>query len=193
MSAPSSDAGRVAAADRVPATFSGRASVRPRRRPGENRSRLLEAGLIEFGWRGFRGAATATIAEIAGVPQPHVYANFSSKGALFLACAERARERLRVASQGAFTGPHPDAHGASLRKRSAVTGSDEPRASDDEPRASDDDLARFLLQLVSACGDAEVGEQVSTVLRELRRELGGEGLRDAVARGAELMLRPERR
>lgn len=186
MSASSPDAGRVANADRVPATFSGRASVRPRRRPGENRSRLLEAGLIEFGWRGFRGAATSTIAEIAGVPQPHVYANFSSKGALFLACAERARERLRVASQGAFTGPHPDAHGASLRKRSAVTGSD-------EPRASDDDLARFLLQLVSACGDAEVGEQVSTVLRELRRELGGEGLRDAVARGAELMLRPERR
>jgi AcrR family transcriptional regulator len=61
---------------------------RARRRPGENRKRLLEAGLIEFGLFGFHGASTAGIAARAGVPQPHVYASFATKQELVLACVE---------------------------------------------------------------------------------------------------------
>lgn len=53
---------------------------------GENRQRLLQAGLAEFGLHGFHGAATAAIAARADVPQPHLYASFSSKQALFAAC-----------------------------------------------------------------------------------------------------------
>ena len=64
---------------------------RARRRPGENRERLLEAGLIEFGLFGYHGAATAAIARRADVPQPHIYANFSTKQELFIACVEVAR------------------------------------------------------------------------------------------------------
>lgn len=71
-----------------------RAQRRPRRRPGENRERLLAAGISEFGLKGYNGASTADIAALADVPQPHVYANFSTKQALFLACAEQACHTL---------------------------------------------------------------------------------------------------
>lgn len=63
---------------------------RPRRRPGENRERLLEAGLIEFGLFGYHGASTSAIAARADVPQPHLYASFATKRDLFLSCCARA-------------------------------------------------------------------------------------------------------
>jgi len=74
---------------------------RPRRRPGENRERLLEAGIGEFGMRGYRGASTAAIAASAGVPQPHVYASFPAKRDLFLACAARVIDELACGGAGA--------------------------------------------------------------------------------------------
>ena len=67
---------------------------RARRKPGENRERLLQAGLHEFGLYGYQGASTARIAARADVPQPHVYANFSGKAELFLACLDSAFELL---------------------------------------------------------------------------------------------------
>lgn len=69
---------------------------RPRRKPGVNRELLLEAGLIEFGLLGFHGASTSAIAARADVPQPNVYANFSTKQDLFLACFERAATEVRA-------------------------------------------------------------------------------------------------
>lgn len=65
-----------------------------RRRPGENRRRLVEAGLIEFGLYGYHGTSTGRIAARADVPQPHLYASFSSKRALMLACVADVVERL---------------------------------------------------------------------------------------------------
>lgn len=59
---------------------------RPRRRPGENRAGLLASGLVEFGLHGYAAAQTSAIARRAGVSQPNVYANFSSKQELFVAC-----------------------------------------------------------------------------------------------------------
>lgn len=76
---------------------------RPRRRPGENRDRLLKAGLIEFGLHGFYGASTSAIALRAEVPQPHVYASFTTKRELFLACLDEA---LTMTGRG---GADPDA------------------------------------------------------------------------------------
>lgn len=67
---------------------------RARRKPGENRALLLQAGLYEFGLYGYHGTSTARIAARAGVPQPHVYANFSGKPDLFLACLDRAFELM---------------------------------------------------------------------------------------------------
>ena len=74
---------------------------RPRRRPGENRERLIVAGISEFAARGYHGASTGAIAELAGVPQPHVYASFANKHALFLACAERAFSSAAREGRGA--------------------------------------------------------------------------------------------
>lgn len=67
---------------------------RPRRRPGENRERLVAAGILEFGTQGYHGAGTAAIAASADVPQPHVYASFEAKRDLFFACAERVSTEL---------------------------------------------------------------------------------------------------
>lgn len=64
---------------------------RVRRRPGENRRSLIAAGTVEFGLHGYAAAQTSTIAGRAGVSQPNVYANFSSKRELFLACLEELR------------------------------------------------------------------------------------------------------
>lgn len=59
---------------------------RIRRKPGENRAHLVQAGLTEFGLYGYHGASTAAIAARADVPQPHVYASFPAKRDLFLEC-----------------------------------------------------------------------------------------------------------
>ncbi|GAA1631523.1 hypothetical protein GCM10009805_27720 [Leucobacter chromiireducens subsp. solipictus] len=67
---------------------------RSRRRPGENREYLIEAGLEEFGLSGYHGTSTARIAARAQVPQPHVYTNFRTKRELFLACVDAAVGRL---------------------------------------------------------------------------------------------------
>ena len=71
---------------------------RPRRKPGENRALLLEAGLIEFGLLGYHGASTVVIATRADVPQPHVYTSFRTKQELFLACVELACADVRDAA-----------------------------------------------------------------------------------------------
>ena len=80
------------------------ASARPRRRPGENRERLIEAGLIEFGLFGYHGASTAGIAARAEVPQPHLYASFPSKRDLFLATVRRLAQRAAQERWAAGTG-----------------------------------------------------------------------------------------
>ncbi len=78
---------------------------RSRRRPGENRARLLSAGILEFGRLGYRGASTTAIAAIAEVPQPHVYTNFRTKQELFLGCVDRAASAL----QGGASTEDPEA------------------------------------------------------------------------------------
>lgn len=69
---------------------------RPRRKPGENRASLIQAGTIEFGLYGYAAAQTSAIAVRAGVSQPNVYANFSSKDELFLACLDSVVEAVRA-------------------------------------------------------------------------------------------------
>lgn len=128
---------------------------RSRRRPGENRERLLEAGIGEFGTLGYHGASTGSIAALAGVPQPHVYASFATKHDLFIACAERVVARV-------------------VESRSAD---------------SDDTAARFLLQLVSSLGDAELRRQLLPLALELREALGEERFTALLARAAESMVR----
>lgn len=100
---------------------------RPRRRPGENRQHLIEAGLVQFGHLGFYAASTASIAQRAGVPQPHVYASFANKQELFIACCSAAQARLIEAITARDT-PHP-AHVCLLLQASTVVRDEQLSAS----------------------------------------------------------------
>jgi len=71
---------------------------RARRKPGENRERLILAGIRQFALYGYHGTSTSAIGAAADVPQPHIYANFSTKHALFVACVERVCHLLQSAA-----------------------------------------------------------------------------------------------
>jgi len=61
----------------------------------ERRDQILAAAFAEFAAHGYYAAGTADIAKRAGISQPYIYALFPDKKALFLACHERAIQRLR--------------------------------------------------------------------------------------------------
>lgn len=134
---------------------------RSRRRPGENRERLLAAGILEFSLHGYRGTSTTVIAALAEVPQPHVYTNFRTKQELFLGCLARAAESLRGET---FTPPH----GA--------------LAYDSEA------LARLLLQAVSALGEESLRAELEPQLRGFREALGAAEFEALLLRGARSLL-----
>lgn len=166
MSAHGSDAVRfdVSSATTSRSTEQG-SPRRPRRRPGENRERLLTAGISVFGAHGYHGAQTAAIAALAEVPQPHVYANFTTKQELFLACAERVCERLESA---------------------VLT----PRHSDSDDAVNGDDAVHgaFLLQCVAASAEAKLQPALATLVQRLRSQLGEQRLLDLLAISARDIL-----
>lgn len=131
---------------------------RSRRRPGENRERLLGAGILEFGRLGYRGASTTAIAAIAKVPQPHVYTNFRTKQELFLGCVTRAVEELLL----------PAAPSSSPGERDA--------------------LSRIVLQAVSALGEESLHGELGAMLSGLREALGGDAFEALLVRGARSLI-----
>ena len=70
-------------------------AARQRLSATERRDQILAAAFAEFAAHGYHAAATADIARRAGISQPYIYALFPDKKALFLACHERAMQRLR--------------------------------------------------------------------------------------------------
>lgn len=138
---------------------------RARRRPGENRERLLEAGITVFGSHGYQGGSTAAIAALAGVPQPHVYASFHTKQELFLACVQRVNDDL--------------ARAASARSRSpAVAGSP----------VGDSAAALFLLQCIAASQEQVLQPELSELLQQLTDALGTEAILTLVRESAQAVL-----
>lgn len=129
---------------------------RARRKPGENRERLIEAGLTEFGLFGFHGASTAAIAARAGVPQPHVYANFPNKHALFVETCAAAAHIVRT---------HPDDSAATDQLRGS-----EPSTSEDARTSAQ----RAVLQAISAVAIPELRDDLLSLLVPLRNGLGME-------------------
>lgn len=165
-------------------------SRRPRRKPGENRAVLLEAGTIEFGLRGFAAAQTSAIARRAGVSQPNVYANFASKQELFLAC-------LRTVADREGAGQH------TLLTQAAVHDSDEnhtPAAATQAnvPREDQTDTARrpisdadamLVFQAVAcAASVGTFGSDVRTLIAQVQRQLGSDGFERTLVQAARLLL-----
>lgn len=189
------------------------APARPRRRPGENRERLIEAGLIEFGLFGYHGASTAGIAARAEVPQPHVYASFPSKGELFLAVVRRVAERLAgptaLAPAGTgegLLGGAPDevpagvpagAHGPGLdaggegsdaRESESHGAGERERDGAAERESHGAAAARVLLQAIALAADAQLGPELHLELSTLRTRIGASAFDELVLRGAQLLL-----
>jgi AcrR family transcriptional regulator len=72
----------------------------------ERREEILAAALAHFAAAGYRGASTEAIAREAGISQPYLFRLFRTKQELFLACNERACERvLAVFRQAAAAAP----------------------------------------------------------------------------------------
>lgn len=160
---------------------------RARRRPGQNRERLLEAGLIEFGLFGYHGAVTAAIAQRADVPQPHVYANFTGKQELFLACLAVASERLHAVYRDLFpAGPELEApSGGSSGVTGPPSSSPEQVKQADASDSEDFTFATLLLfQAVAVARDPELGAAVRPAIEYLRSLLGEDAFRRVIAAAA---------
>jgi AcrR family transcriptional regulator len=60
----------------------------------ERREEILAIAIEHFAVGGFRGSSTEVIAREAGISQPYLFRLFRTKKELFLACVERAREKM---------------------------------------------------------------------------------------------------
>src|SRR5882672_6563636 len=85
-------------------------AVRPVNRlsADERREAVLDSAVHGFALAGYHAASTTTIAKRAGISQPYIYALFPNKKALFIACQQRASQRIRDAFEEAAreaTGP----------------------------------------------------------------------------------------
>ncbi len=126
---------------------------RVRRRPGENRERLLEAGIIVFSAYGYHGASTAAVAAVAEVPQLHVYANFHTKQELFLDCMRKVIGDLMSASNG----------GLSAKTTTTTVHAD------------------FLLQCLAASREQLLQPELGELLHELSDNLGLTALTELIS------------
>jgi len=143
---------------------------RRRRKPGENRQRLLEAGIHEFAGAGFRGAATTTIAQLAGVSQPHLYASYGTKLELFQACLDVVLKRII------------DEHAAAPGDQ--VNGRDSCEAGGEASLEN----AQFMLQAIAASQEAALSDEVRQALETLRNVIGDVAWDRVVLTGARALL-----
>ena len=71
------------------------AAPKARKSAEERREEILAIALRQFGEGGYRGTSTEAIAREAGISQPYLFRLFRTKRELFIACADRACDRVR--------------------------------------------------------------------------------------------------
>lgn len=76
----------------------------PRRTAAERREEILAVALEHFAEAGYRGTSTEGIAREAGISQPYLFRLFRTKRELFLACNDRACEKIGAVFQRAAAG-----------------------------------------------------------------------------------------
>jgi AcrR family transcriptional regulator len=111
----------------------------------QRRDQVLAAAFIEFAARGYHATGTADIAQHAHISQPYIYALFADKKALFLACHERAMQRLRAVLFEAAV--ETEASGAAFARIERAFG---------RLYASDPTQLMFQLQSHAAASDPEI-------------------------------------
>src|SRR5688572_16871204 len=70
---------------------------RIRKSAEERREDILEVAVRHFAIGGLHGTSTEAIAREAGISQPYLFRLFRTKKELFIACVDRAHERVRDA------------------------------------------------------------------------------------------------
>src|SRR3954471_23802743 len=83
---------------------------------GERREEILAIAVRQFAEGGYHGTSTEAIAREAGISQPYLFRLFHTKKELFLACDDRACEKIvaafRRAAEAAEPGHKLEAMGA---------------------------------------------------------------------------------
>ena len=67
---------------------------RTRKSAGERREEILSVALRHFAVGGYHGTSTESIAREAGISQPYLFRLFRTKKELFLACTDRANDKV---------------------------------------------------------------------------------------------------
>jgi AcrR family transcriptional regulator len=154
--------------------------TRQRSTAEERREAVIEAAIAEFGEHGYHAASTAAIAKRAGISQPYIYALFSDKQTLFLACYRRGCERIRHAFAAAARGTEPGEARMSAMGTAYLNLLQSPR--------------ELLLQLqaFAAAGDPTlrpaIREGFVEVINDIRRLLGGDANEAALFMGRGMLL-----
>ena len=77
---------------------------RARKSAEERREDILRVAIEHFAAGGYHGTSTEGIARDAGISQPYLFRLFRTKKELFLACADRANEKVEGAFRRAAAG-----------------------------------------------------------------------------------------
>src|SRR5581483_7002401 len=162
----------------APARGRGRAGMSARLPASERRAAVLDTACRVFARCSYRGATTAQIAREAGVTEPILYRHFSSKQALYLACIDSARLRVRRAWDEAVAA-EPDPRAWTQAMANAFFDFREQRSA----------VAQLWLQALTESGD---DPEIRRYLRRHLRDVHGfvaEVVRRCQAAGA---IPPER-
>jgi AcrR family transcriptional regulator len=71
------------------------AEPRVRKSAGERREEILSVAVRHFAIGGLHGTSTEAIAREAGISQPYLFRLFRTKKELFIACVDRANDKVR--------------------------------------------------------------------------------------------------
>ena len=135
-------------------------STSTRRSSEERREQVLDAATQEFAARGYHAASTASIAKLAGISQPYIYALFPNKRDLFLATHARMMDKLRLTFlEAAREGDGPE------ERLKAIALSYRPLIE------SDPNVLLLQLQGHAAARDPEVGPAIAAAFKELFEEV----------------------
>jgi AcrR family transcriptional regulator len=133
-----------------------RPGTRTRKSAEERRDEIVTVALEHFALAGYNGASTEAIARDAGISQPYLFRLFGTKRDLFLACYDRAHERITSTFEDAARGQPRDGRLEAMGK--AYVG-----------LLADQNALRFQMQAYAACADSAIRAHV--------RECYGESVR----------------
>jgi AcrR family transcriptional regulator len=125
----------------------------------ERREDILAAAMARFGEGGYHGTSTEAIARDAGISHPYLFRLFRTKKELFLACDDRACEKILAAFRRAVVGDDPAARLESMGH--AYTSELLP----------DRHALLMLMQGYVAASDPDIGEHVRRRYNEVVTEV----------------------